>query len=115
MPEPVRHGLQKGLGKYLPEAMDGRTQYAMLHAAIANSNKSMYDFLIRLGASDRVTAFGLTPLKLAVRLGKLNMFDHVIHSRMVSHWKWGPVRADFDPTPLRTTHRSLLRLPTAYY
>ena len=49
----------------------------MLHAAVANSNREMYDFLIQLGANDQVSAFGLSPLKLSVRLGKLKMFEHM--------------------------------------
>ena len=76
----------------------------------ATGNKKMYDYLIHMGADRTMMAHGLSPLKLSVYLGKCNMFEHIMRSRMVNQWIWGPIRARNDSNScVLTTMQQLAR------
>ena len=42
-------------------------------------------------------AHGLSPLRLAAKLGKKKMLEHVLSARKILMWKWGPVSSYMCP------------------
>ena len=74
-----------------------RHGYYPLHAAVACGTKAIYDMLV--GKCDALsldrdncpkTAVGqLTPLQLAAKLGRKQMFKHILRKRSEEVWIWG--------------------------
>ena len=66
---------------------------ALLHLAVLNNKKDMYDRLVRMGAStSTMNNDGLTPFTLAARYGIWSMFNHIWDKHMSQViWKFGNV------------------------
>ena len=81
------------------------TGFLPLHAAVANGQMAMHDFMVDLpnlpilnglnALPDRLTRRGsyaqFTPLQLACHLGDEAMFKHLLDRRSSIVWKWGPL------------------------
>ena len=101
-----------------PEAACPVTGFLPLHAAVANGQLDMYDFLSgandhlapvpgelrlpsdRLAIVQQKTAHGLneewselSPLQLAFKMGDKRMCRHILRKRLMLNWKWGPLNS----------------------
>eukprot|EP00966_Prymnesium_polylepis_P125841 2909890-Prymnesium_polylepis.1 len=73
--------------------------YLPLHAATVLGQKPSFNLLCDTFGADEfgVDEQGLTPLKLAAKLGLHAMFRHVLGRRAVVVWRWGPVTSYMLP------------------
>ena len=65
-------------------------------AIVHNGALKAYDALSRppckfAGLWECATGGGLTPLRLAARMGKDVMFEHILSSKKTRMWQWGPI------------------------
>lgn len=88
-----------------PRLACARTGFLPLHAAVANGQVEMYDFLVKLPGQEALQEFRadesirsrhgmfpyMTPLQLAVHLGDHTMARHILKRRSEVVWKWGPI------------------------
>ena len=97
-----------GGGRHLPP----------LHAAVANDLTDMYDFLMVEYGYQYLRGQGAGAAARRVRLhaaaargqaGQARLFKHVLRSRCITMWKWGPVSGcacrstrSIRPTPRAT-------------
>jgi hypothetical protein len=72
----------------------GKRGYTALHATVMAGRVPEFDALIYHGcdefAEDRD---GLTPMRLAVKMGMRDMFIHSVRHRIKTEWVWGPIAA----------------------
>jgi hypothetical protein len=70
----------------------GKHEYTPLHATVVAGRMPEFDALIACGcdefAEDRD---GLTPMRLAVKMGMREMFLHTLRLRVKTEWVWGPI------------------------
>ena len=87
-----------------PSAKRARTDerrvhsYSAVHAVVASGTTEMFDLLVgQCGAlwllkegCPRTGPEKLTPLQLAAKLGRKQMFKHLLHKQTIPVWIWGP-------------------------
>ena len=80
-----------------PPPSGGKHCYSVLQAVVANGATKAYDALvsrsggIRVRLADVPRVYGLSPLRLAAKLGKTAMLEHVLSTSKIHMWTWGPV------------------------
>ena len=69
--------------------------FSVLQAIVYNGARAAYDTLvgsgIRIRPSEVPRDHGLTPKRLAAKIGKAELFEHLLSSSKVPMWVWGPV------------------------
>ncbi|ESO92828.1 hypothetical protein LOTGIDRAFT_216486 [Lottia gigantea] len=83
--------INSGSQNYLANLQDANGN-TVLHMLVIQDKKSMFDIVYELGGSLNIrNRQGLTPLTLAAKLARKDMYEHILEKERKEFWKYGNV------------------------